>query len=121
MRKLLALFTFITLLGLLNIASASPIDDSTALLAAKNFLISRVKTTSFANCQLSLAYKAMDSSGTNVLFYVFNSTHPQGFVIVSGNDNVDPILGYSDVANFTTEDNPIQMTEWLDGYKRTIK
>ena len=121
MRRLLALFTFITLLGLLNIASASPIDDSTALLAGKNFLISRVKTTSFANCQLSLAYKAMDSSGTNVLFYVFNSTHPQGFVIVSGIDNVDPILGYSDVANFTTEDNPIQMTEWLEGYKRTIK
>ncbi len=99
---------------------ANTINESTAQLVARNFFIYKVQNNAFVNCNFTLTSKATDSTSTRVLFYVFNIDNPKGFVIVSADDNVKPILGYSDKANFSTNNMPIQLTEWLDGYKKDI-
>jgi hypothetical protein len=117
-KKLILLFA---LFGLFTKLFANPVDDSTAKLVGKNFLLYKSNSNVFTTIgNLTLTYKATDSTNTRVLFYVFNIDNPKGFVIVSGDDNVKPILGYSDKANFLVDQMPIQLTEWFDGYKKDI-
>lgn len=44
-----------------------------------------------------------------------------GFVIIAGDDNVTPVLGYSDEGAFNPENIPLNMQEWLEGYKSQIR
>ena len=52
-------------------------------------------------------------------FYVF-AAPTGGFVLVSGDDCVVPILGYSTGNRFETEDIPEHVAEWLAGYEQEI-
>lgn len=49
------------------------------------------------------------------VFYVFN-VKPNGYVIVSGEDIVHPILGYSFEGNYSGENMPISMEGWIQNY-----
>lgn len=44
-----------------------------------------------------------------------------GFVIVSGDDLVLPVLGYSTQGTFPLVDIPINVAKWLDGYRSEIR
>lgn len=50
-------------------------------------------------------------------FYVFNRGLNEGFVIVSGDDQLPEILGYSDRGNFDISQSPVQLTEMLKAYE----
>ena len=54
-------------------------------------------------------------------FYVFNNTSGPGFVIVSGDDAVAPVLGYSFENNFP-EGRPLppNLSAWLEGTAKGI-
>ena len=52
--------------------------------------------------------------------YAFNA-EDGGFVIVSGDDSVDGVLGYSLHGAFDQADMPDNMKAWLQGYARQIK
>lgn len=52
-------------------------------------------------------------------YYIF-SYNEGGFVIVSANDVVIPILGYSVDSKFDENDIPIQLQEWLLSYDQQI-
>lgn len=47
-------------------------------------------------------------------YYIFNATDGNGFVIVSGDDRLSPILGYSDTGTVDTENLPVQLKTMLD-------
>lgn len=78
--------------------------------------------------ELVLAYQSV-SGYTNqhadlepvVYFYVFNFDIGDGFVIVSGDDIVKPILGYSTENDFDPDNIPPQVVKWLEGYKDQIR
>lgn len=53
------------------------------------------------------------------LFYVFGAEN-NGYVIVSGDDCVIPILGYADNGTFDPANIPPNMQKWLEGYKTEI-
>ena len=53
-------------------------------------------------------------------YYIFNKGVGNGFVIVSGDDEVEPVLGYCDSGEFDYEQMPPNMREWLDDYDRQI-
>src|SRR6185295_9428566 len=53
-------------------------------------------------------------------FYVFNISPSKGFVIVSGDDNVSPILGYSYESLFDPNNISHEVAKWLEGYKKEI-
>ena len=104
------------------VSFANPIDESTAKTIALNFISSKVSVRNMGNDPLKLAYKAVENA-TTTCFYVFNLTNSKGFVIVSADDIVEPILGYSTESNYDTTAKhslPIQMTEWLNIYSKKI-
>jgi len=71
--------------------TASPVTQNTAQKVATNFF---GQNSSTPISQVSLAYTETDPSG-NPVFYVFNINTSDGFVIVSADDALHPIIGYS--------------------------
>lgn len=57
---------------------------------------------------------------TNESYHVFNLGSEDGFVIVSGDDCTDDILGYSDSGTFEVQDMPENLRAWLQGYADKI-
>lgn len=49
-------------------------------------------------------------------YYVFNEANGEGFVIVSGDDELTEIVGYSKTGAFDAADVPQNMQAWLDAY-----
>lgn len=91
------------------------------------------KATAFANKAnpqvkqlLTLAYKA-DKPATalapkdDAYFYVFNRGLNQGFVIVSGDERTNDILGYCDHGSFDPDNLPTNFKYFLDEYARQIQ
>ena len=53
------------------------------------------------------------------VYFCDNSS--QGFIIVSGDDNVKPVLAYSDEAGFDADKIAPDVAWWLNGYKEQIE
>lgn len=104
-------------------SSAKQVSESDALSTAQEFLtqpssgMMKAKSAS----ALSLAYVAVDEKSTAKLFYVFNCGTADGFVIVSGDDRAESILGYSDSGSFDYNKIPENMRWWLSEYQRQLK
>ena len=56
-----------------------------------------------------------------VYFYVFGGENNKGFVIVSGDDRVKPVLGYSYSNGFPVDDMPPNLQWWLGEYAKQIE
>lgn len=54
-------------------------------------------------------------------FYVFNVENNGGFVIVSGDDRTEDILGYSNEGHVSMENMPDNLKYWLECYDAQIK
>jgi len=71
----------------------------------------------------SLSEKLQPNTGNQkqlVLFYVFNINEDDGFVIISAEDCVYPIIGYALEGNFTGENLPPGLINLLDQYAQEI-
>ena len=75
--------------------SAKSVDVETAKNIGSKFMVS---TNRAETASMSLAYVGRTDAGINA-FYVFNC-QPKGFVIVSADDRMRPILGYSTESKF---------------------
>lgn len=118
MKNLLSLFALI-LISFANL-NAKPVDLATAKKAGLNFLRHKTTSPEFDKISdLTLVFKAASSDELTVYYYVFNT--PDGFVIVSGDDCVLPILGYSDEKAFRTTNMVPSLRKWLDSYKAQIR
>ncbi|MDR3681739.1 MAG: thiol protease/hemagglutinin PrtT [Flavipsychrobacter sp.] len=120
MKKIVAIFIVMASLG--N-AYAKPVDVNTAKKIGYSFLTRNTQVV-LANSagDLQVAYTATsDINGISTpCYYAFNTGVANGFVIVSADDNVLPILGYSDEATFGVTDMPSQIKGWMDGYTQQI-
>lgn len=65
--------------------------------------------------------RAKALSADKELYYVFNRGEQQGYVIVSGNDQTLPILGYTEDGEFDYTQIPDNMRSWLDGYEKELQ
>ena len=54
-------------------------------------------------------------------FYTFTVNNGRGFILVAGDDNVEPILGYSFRNAFSPEAIPPHVMSWLKGYEDEIR
>ncbi|MBR6488941.1 MAG: C10 family peptidase [Muribaculaceae bacterium] len=105
-------------MGLGLLAQAAPVTQEKAQQEVSKFLLSKQKTSS--NIVLaSKAYKKTKAA-TTAAYYVFNIGNKQGWVIVSGDDRTNPILGYSDEGYFDEARIPANMKAWLDEYALQI-
>ena len=100
---------------------ANPVDVNTAERIGKKFLENSVNYFSGkSNMDCSHVYTMYNEQGEPVL-YVFNTDNYDGFVIVSAEDCVSPILGYSYENKFNYENISDNLQYILGDYKATIE
>lgn len=113
------------LLYLFNIASqAAPVTPNVAKQQAAIFLTqlsanSRQTTSRVASMQrmLTLAYTGKSAS-EEADYYVFNKNQSAGYIIISGDDRMPAVLGYSDSGTFNYNNIPDNMRAFLGEYAR---
>lgn len=114
MKKILYLIAFLLIGGY---AYGEEINPQDALKIANEF-----RTASFGKARsakpLQLTHTIAAKQG-NAL-YVFAPENGEGFVLVAGNDVMDPIFGYSDTGRFETENMPENIAFWLDVYRKRV-
>ncbi|MBO4402827.1 MAG: C10 family peptidase [Bacteroidales bacterium] len=103
--------------------NAQQVNLQTAQAAAENFC--RQNNILPSNAQLKYycaANKDGFTSSTNetVDFYVFTSGE-NGFVVVSGDERVHPVLGYSAENRFDTTEMPDNIRWWLQNYQKELQ
>ena len=116
-RRRFALFALLLIVA--AVTQANPVDLKTAREVALKFMNANTKTPLRGVQDLQLV-KTYNIERGEAAFHVFNT--PNGFVIVSADDCATPILGYSDEGRpFDTENNPIQLQEYLQGFVDQIQ
>ena len=105
---------------------ANPVDETTAKQLAQNFW----KTNNIIGVKGDKVFKKRmdDARFVNVAqqcgysdFFIFNNENGKGFVIISADDCVTPILAYSYDNNFVADNLPPNLKDWLDGYAEQIR
>ena len=117
---IIALLLFSTIIT----SFAKQIDSTTAKQVGMRFLTTKTNsiiTEDEKNLKLEYVakYKGTANSGVNY-FYIFN-LNSSGFVIVSADDIVIPILGYSTTSKFSATNIPDNAAKWLEGYVNQIR
>ena len=103
---------------------AESVGEQAALYTAQTFMLAKGKTieTSPVTSQGgSHRRKAASTEEETPYYYVFNVGGDGGYVIVSGDDRTEPILGYVDQGTFDPDNIPENMSSWLQFYADQIK
>ena len=122
MKKFTSLFTVLLILAVT--AFAGPVDPQKAHDIAVSFWKSNVELNE--NAVLKLVLSDMPSKAPGVKgtvnapaqYYIFGDADEKGFVIVSGDDLLAPVIGYSD--NASTGEMPQALKDWLEAYGKYV-
>lgn len=107
-----ATLTLIGLFLLLAFANAGPVTKQQAFTQAQSFMKSIGRNLS-SNTNIRRAPKKA-AQNDNSYYYVFNADDNNGFVIVSGDDRTEPIIGYSDTGSFDLDNLPENAQAFLE-------
>lgn len=130
MKKLLLLFSFI--LSLFSLGAES-VDVQTAQTIAENFAyqaqknIKNLRSTNPVSVSLVYTFVEQPVSGLRnqtsekADVYVFNIGRENGFVIVSGDDRVRPVIAYATEGSFVAEQMPENLASWMKHYQDEIR
>ncbi|MBQ7526488.1 MAG: C10 family peptidase [Bacteroidaceae bacterium] len=127
MKKItLLICTFLSLAVLvpgISTLKAEPIGKNAARYTARAFMLAKGKQLSASKPSQMKAsgYTTAGDESEQPYYYVFNAGDDGGYVIVSGDDRVEPILGYVDRGTFDPENIPENMRSWLQLYADQIK
>ncbi|MBW6491492.1 MAG: thiol protease/hemagglutinin PrtT [Lentimicrobium sp.] len=107
---------------------ADSINSELAAKIATNFYKQLAKEKSPADITLSLVYsEKTDEDGipgkkeqSTMLFYIFNVNQNDGYVIVTADNDVTPILGYALSGSYLINDVPPALNELINKYKEEI-
>lgn len=105
-------------LFLVTALMAAPITKEQARQQAMQFLMERHGVQAARGMSLSVQPSATTDAAS---YYVFNVGGNEGFVLVSGDDRVSPVLGYADEGSFCQEQMPANLRIWLEGYQRQVE
>ena len=120
---------FTTLLSSLLFATvvfANPIDPDKAGEIAKDFWRTKLRQpdteslTLKATTGMSKAGSRINITENNPQYYIYTPTDNSGFVIVSGDDELAPIVGYSTDKFNKDSEMPAALVEWLNEYSRYV-
>ena len=117
--KKAAVATALCLLTMLT-AGAASVSEREALLKAKAFVSERGLSTALPSLRLAAKSHRARTAATASDYYVFNIGSNDGFVIVSGDDRTEAILGYADSGNIADGDMPEALKYFLDGYSQQM-
>ena len=113
MKKVIYLIIFVLGTGIINAKPVSPA-------VAKNLAAIFYKQHSAKIPQtMTLAYTETSPSG-EALYYVFNVNTNDGFVIITADDALHPIIGYSTENKFVMPEEKSNVAFWMEGRKKEI-
>ncbi|RYD58574.1 MAG: T9SS type A sorting domain-containing protein [Sphingobacteriales bacterium] len=116
MKKLYLILSALALSGQMH---AKQVDVTTAKKVGFNFLVSKLNADALTKAEdLQLVYTAADKSSN--FYYVFNAGNA-GFVMVSADDVVLPVFGYSNEGLFTPGNVAPATSAWLKNYEGQIR
>lgn len=109
---------------LLSIASFSQnVTEKQARIIAKNFFYEKAninKTVKYDDIKLQIKQTLVKNN--LVIFRVFERINKPGFIIVSADESIIPVLGYSTDYSYITEEGlPPNVKDWMDGYIKQIE
>ena len=119
-RKIQITACFIFILFCFNSVFAKKVEIKLAEQVALNFYLERfnaINHSGLKTVSISERYTVKDNSEN--VYYIFNIGN-NGFIIVSADDVVYPILGYSFESTYSEQNQPPQFIYWMDTYKRQI-
>ncbi len=116
MRKIL---TLITLLLTFSVVHADDINRQQAKQIAEDFFANR--GIQMLDGGTSGMKKSAVRDNATAPYHVFNAGNDNGFVIVSGSDVTEQILGYTDSGTFDEENLPENIKSWLQFYSDQIQ
>ena len=99
---------------------AQHVTEEQAYQKAQAFLQDKIDTATGSRRALhrmQRVSKAVESDA----FYIFNAEDNGGFVIVSGDERLPAVLGYSLTGCYDPENVPVNMQSWLEGYAAQVK
>ena len=103
---------------------AKDVELNYAKQVAQNFYLQNNHEAKNVSLQLVYECKMNNNIGSNIdgkpVYYVFDITDNQGFVIVSGDDLVEPVLGYNTTGSFPAGHLNPSVTKWIENYKKQI-
>ena len=110
--KKFILFMMMTVMMLLEHAplTAQPVNRSEALKRARKFMNEKGREITE---KIYPAHARAAGDLAQPEFYVFNADHQQGFVIISGDDRLPSVLGYSEQGAYVDDEMPENMRSWL--------
>ena len=126
MKKSYLIGTLALILAVVS-ANAEPITREQAQKKAEAFLNQQKKARRLSPARLSFRQvgkelpPSLKETEEFAPLYVFDKGTHEGFIIVSGDDQTEPILGYCDEGEFNYDQMPPALQELLDDYARQIK
>ena len=101
-------------------AMAGSITPEKAMKNARDFLIKNSRADISAD--LRLVYRCeRENHPDDAYFYVYNVGQDKGFMILSGVDSTDEVLGYCDHGSFDQEQMPDNLRWWMQYYEESMK
>lgn len=118
MKKYLSLI--VALLSASVALMAEPITQQQALLQARSFFASHGISISQKAKALRAPGMTAQADTTHAPYYVINADKG-GYVVVSGDDSTEPVLGYSLSGKLDADNMPDNLRWWLQEYARQIE
>ena len=102
---------------IINIIFSAPVTENTAKRVAENIIVERFMSTVHGG--YTIVSSEMIKDNDQNLIYIFH-LNPMGFVLISADDRVSPILAYSYESNFITENMPQNVSYFINTHKYGI-
>lgn len=115
------IYTVIIILIATSKTFAGSVDSTFAKIIAKNFyyeMASAKKTIVYNDLQLSLADTRIENN--QVIYYVYNLNNNGGWIIISAESNINPIIAFSLNGTFSNVNLPPAYSDWMNNYKDQI-
>lgn len=103
----------------MQILFAAPVHKNTAETLALNYYLFTLNETQSKHVAISSVYTDLDPITGQIYFYAVNFSDT-GFVLVSGDNTIAPVLGYSHSSFFTGSNYPVQLVGLLNEYRSLI-
>ena len=97
--------------------TAQPVDANTARERAASFMAERGLSLEEQDPSAS-SHRAVSQANP---LYIFNTKGDNGFVVISGDDRTEEVLGYTTSGSYSSDDMPPAFAEWLESMAEQIK
>ena len=111
------IFTMLMLALTCAVLQARPVDQENAKRLGQSFVKANFEFTRQSD-QLNLVQTAYSERG-EACYYIFN-VGDTGFVILAGDDNYRPIIGYSDKGTFNPDDMAPALADYLEVVRQGV-